>query len=73
MLTAVSNKDFIGEVTDCPPGGRLGGTLAAVVMCILQGSRIVRVHNVEPVISAVRTTEAVLGWRQPVAPVHNLV
>ncbi len=72
VLVAVSNKDFIGETLDRPQHDRLEGTLAAVVVCILQGARIVRVHDVRSVVAAVRTTEAILGWRQPVAPKHNM-
>ena len=72
LLVAVSNKDFIGEVTERPVTERLGGTLAATVLSIVAGARIVRVHDVAAAVSAVRTTEAVLGWRPPRAPVHNL-
>ena len=45
-LVAVSNKDFIGETLDRAAGARLEGSLAAAVVCILQGARIVRMHNV---------------------------
>jgi dihydropteroate synthase len=72
VLVSVSNKDFIGETLDRAQGDRLEGTLAAVVVCILQGARIVRVHDVRSVVAAVRTTEAILGWRAPVAPRHNM-
>jgi len=71
VLVSVSNKDFIGETLDRAQGDRLEGTLAAVVVCVLQGARIVRVHDVRAVGAAVRTTEAILGWRPPVAPRHN--
>jgi dihydropteroate synthase len=73
VLVSVSNKDFIGETLDRAQGDRLEGTLAAVVVCVLQGARIVRVHDVRSVVAAVRTTEAILGWRPPVAPRHNMV
>jgi dihydropteroate synthase len=71
-LAAVSNKDFIGETLDRPKGERVAGTLAAMVICILQGARIVRVHDVAEAVAATRLTEAVLGWREPVAARHNL-
>jgi dihydropteroate synthase len=71
-LAAVSNKDFIGETLDLPKGERVAGTLAAMVICILQGARIVRVHDVAEAVAATRLTEAVLGWREPVAARHNL-
>lgn len=71
-LAAVSNKDFIGETLDRPHGQRLSGSLAAAVYSILQGARIVRMHNVRESVDAVRMTEAILGWREPVYAVHNI-
>lgn len=70
-LAAVSNKDFIGETLDRPQGERLEGSLAAMVFCILEGARIVRMHDVRASVDAVRMTEAILGWRQPVHAIHN--
>ncbi len=70
-LVAVSNKDFIGETLDAERGERLEGSLAAMVVCILKGARIVRMHAVRAAVAAVRMTEAILGWREPVRLVHN--
>jgi dihydropteroate synthase len=71
LLVAVSNKDFIGETLDREPGQRLEGSLAAAVACILQGARIVRMHNVAAAVAAVRLTEAILGFREPAFVRHN--
>jgi dihydropteroate synthase len=71
-LVAVSNKDFIGETLDRARDQRVEGTLAAAVFCILQGARIVRVHNVAAAVDAVRMTEAILGFREPAYLRHNL-
>jgi len=71
-LVAVSNKDFIGETLDRDRDQRVEGTLAAAVYCILQGARIVRVHNVPAAVDAVRMTEAILGFREPAYLRHNL-
>jgi dihydropteroate synthase len=71
LLAAVSNKDFIGETLDREQGQRLEGSLAAAVACILQGARIVRMHQVAPAVAAVRLTEAILGFRQPAFVRHN--
>ncbi|TDD04575.1 dihydropteroate synthase [Nonomuraea deserti] len=71
-LVALSNKDFIGETLDRPQGERTEGTIAANVVAILKGARILRVHDVAATVASVRMTEAVLGWRGPIAPVHNL-
>ncbi|PPF77020.1 dihydropteroate synthase [Rathayibacter rathayi] len=72
VLAAVSNKDFIGEVLDRPQGERLEGSLAAAVICILHGARIIRMHDVRQAVDAVRLTEAVLGWRAPAFLRHNM-
>ncbi|WP_306204393.1 dihydropteroate synthase [Actinoplanes sp. RD1] len=72
LLAAVSNKDFIGETLDAPQHERLAGTLAAVVFCVLNGARIVRVHDVRATVDAVRMTEAMLGWRPPAYARHNM-
>ena len=71
LLAAVSNKDFIGESLDRPQGERLEGSLAAMVACILKGARIVRMHDVRASVDAVRMTEAILGFRDPVRLDHN--
>ena len=68
----MSNKDFIGETLDAERGDRLEGSLAAAVACILQGARIVRMHDVASTVAAVRMTEAIMGFREPVYSRHNM-
>jgi dihydropteroate synthase len=46
VLVAVSNKDFIGESLDLPPGRRGVGTVAALAVSALAGARLFRVHDV---------------------------
>lgn len=73
VLAAVSNKDFVGETLDAPRGERVEGSLAAAVVAIGQGARIVRMHNVREAVAAVRMTEAIFGWREPAGRlVHNM-
>ncbi|MGO4593106.1 dihydropteroate synthase [Leifsonia sp. 2TAF2] len=71
-LAAVSNKDFIGETLDAPRAERLEGSLAAAVISIVNGARIVRMHDVRASVAAVRMTEAVLGLREPAYLRHNM-
>ena len=71
-LAAVSNKDFIGETLDLPKTERLAGSLAAATMCMLNGARIIRMHNVPEAASAVRLVEAAMGWREPAYLRHNM-
>jgi len=72
VLVAVSNKDFIGETLDRQQHDRLEGTLATVVVCVLRGARIVRVHDVRAAVAAVRMTEAIMGSRPPAYTRHNM-
>jgi dihydropteroate synthase len=71
-LVAVSNKDFVGETLDREQGQRLEGSLAAAVVCIMKGARIVRMHDIPESVAAVRMTEAILGFRDPAYARHNL-
>ncbi|MEP6479356.1 MAG: dihydropteroate synthase [Rhodoglobus sp.] len=71
-LVAVSNKDFVGETLDREQGHRLEGSLAAAVVCIMKGARIVRMHDIPQTVDAVRMTEAILGFRDPAYARHNL-
>ncbi|MEY2849925.1 MAG: hypothetical protein RI885_2592 [Actinomycetota bacterium] len=71
-LAAISNKDFIGETLDREKEGRLAGSLAAMVFCITQGARIVRMHDVAAAVDAARMTEALLGFRAPAVLRHNM-
>jgi dihydropteroate synthase len=73
LVAAVSNKDFIGETLDRPREERLAGSLAAAVVCALQGARILRMHNVAASVDAARMVEAILGWREPADLRHNMV
>lgn len=72
VLTAVSNKDFVGEsLGRRDRAERVAGSLAAAVMCVDRGARILRMHNVREAVDAARMAEAVLGWREPVFEEHN--
>lgn len=72
LLVSVSNKDFIAETLNMPFDQLTPGTVAALVVCILQGARILRVHDVHAAVSAATVVAAMLGWIPPLAPRHNL-
>ena len=59
MVVGVSRKAFIGQVLDRQVGERLMGTAVAVVVAVLRGARIVRVHDVGPMRDVVRMVEAI--------------
>ena len=71
-LAALSNKDFVGESLGRAQGERLYGSIAAAVMCVERGARILRVHNVAETLDAVRMAETVLGSREPAYLEHNI-
>lgn len=66
LLSGTSRKSFIGRTLkhgekDAPPDQRLYGTLATVVLSVLQGAHIVRVHDVGPVVEAVKVSDQTLS------------
>jgi dihydropteroate synthase len=62
VLVGTSRKGFIGRALDAPVDQRLEGTAATVVWAVQRGARIVRVHDVAPMVRAVRMTESLLRW-----------
>tara|TARA_B100001115_G_C15515033_1_gene244119 strand:- start:173 stop:562 length:390 start_codon:yes stop_codon:yes gene_type:complete len=49
VLIGPSRKSFIGIVLDLPVNDRFEGTSSVITAGILNGARIVRVHNVEKI------------------------
>lgn len=46
ILAGPSRKSFIQKITGLPAESRLEGTAAAIAMCLVQGTHILRVHDV---------------------------
>jgi dihydropteroate synthase len=61
ILVGPSRKSFIGRVLDLPVDDRLEGTLATAAYAVAQGARMLRVHEVRPVVRAARMVEACLS------------
>ncbi|MGI8774594.1 MAG: dihydropteroate synthase [Actinomycetota bacterium] len=61
LLVGTSRKSFIGAILDLPEHQRLEATAASCVIARMKGVRILRVHDVEPIVRAVRMAEAILG------------
>ena len=60
LLVSVSNKSFIGEILKKEnPSDRLAGSLAAEVVCVLNGANIIRTHNVAETKEAIITAQKV--------------
>ena len=61
VMIGPSRKAFIGNSLSLPPNERIEGTLATVVAGIMNGAKIVRVHDVKEVNRAVKITEKILA------------
>lgn len=59
IMVGPSRKRFIGVVSDSPPGERLEGTIAACVLAASNGANVLRVHDVKPVMKALKLADAV--------------
>ena len=59
LLVGLSRKSLFGKVLDRPVDQRLAGSLAAAVMCVERGARIVRAHDVKETVDSVRFAHAV--------------
>jgi dihydropteroate synthase len=60
VLVGPSRKFFLGLLTNRPVDERLSGTLAAVVVSVLNGASAVRVHDVAEAKDAVAVADALL-------------
>lgn len=61
VLIGTSRKSFIGKVLAIKdPLARVFGTAASVVMSIMKGARIIRVHDVKEMRELARMTEAII-------------
>lgn len=61
LLIGWSRKSTLGHVTGCEPKDRLGESLAALVMTLERGAKILRVHDVRESVKALKVWLAVQG------------
>jgi len=61
LLIGVSRKSMIGAILDKPPEQRLVGSVAAALLALERGASILRVHDVEATVDAVKIWEAMAG------------
>jgi dihydropteroate synthase len=60
LLVGASRKGFIGGRTGRPANERLAGSLAAHVIAVLHGARIIRTHDVAATRDALLVTEGIM-------------
>jgi dihydropteroate synthase len=61
LVVGPGRKSFISSVDPSPPNERLGGTIAACVLAVQKGARVLRVHDVREVrqaLAVVRSANA---------------
>jgi dihydropteroate synthase len=61
LLVGWSRKSSLGVITGRPASDRLAASLAAAVMAVERGARIVRVHDVGPTVDALAFWKAAAG------------
>jgi dihydropteroate synthase len=61
LLVGASRKSFIGKLLDgAQPDERLSGSIAAAVIAVINGARIIRAHDVKATVDALTVTSAVI-------------
>jgi len=61
FLVGASRKSFIGKLLDgAPPDQRLNGSIAAAVIAVMNGARIIRAHDVKATVDALKVAQAVI-------------
>jgi dihydropteroate synthase len=61
LLVGASRKRFINSVIPSAPGERLAGSIAAHVLAVANGARIIRTHDVAQTVQALRVADAIRG------------
>jgi dihydropteroate synthase len=59
LLVGASRKRFISTITPSEPHQRLGGSIAAHLIAVKGGARIIRTHDVSETVQALRVTAAI--------------
>ncbi|MCC6554943.1 MAG: dihydropteroate synthase [Polyangiaceae bacterium] len=74
VLVGPSRKSFLARAAapagaeQAPPSERLGGTIAATLLCAARGAAIVRVHDVPAARQALAVAAAIEAARRPARP-----
>jgi dihydropteroate synthase len=63
LLVGASRKRFIDTICPAPPDRRLGGSLAAHLLAVAGGARIIRTHDVAETVQAFRVATAIRDAR----------
>ena len=64
LLVGMSRKSMVGQLLNVGPTERLSGSLACAVIAAMQGAQIIRVHDVNETVEALRVVEATLAAKE---------
>jgi dihydropteroate synthase len=59
LLVGASRKRFIDTISPAPPDRRLGGSIAAHVLAVIEGAAIIRAHDVAETVQALKVVGAI--------------
>jgi dihydropteroate synthase len=62
VLVGTSRKGFLGSLTGRPVGGRMTASVVSSLAAAARGASVLRVHDVGPMVDAIKVWEAVHGW-----------
>ncbi len=62
ILVGISRKSMLGALLDAPVDRRLYGGLAAAVVAVVGGARLIRTHDVKPTVDTLKVAAAILGF-----------
>ena len=62
VLVGPSRKSFIGEALNLPINDRIEGTMASITASVINGAKIVRVHDIQKTRRTVTVAEKIMGF-----------
>ncbi len=62
VLIGTSRKGFLGALTGRPVSGRTAASVVSSLAAATRGARVVRVHDVAPMVDAIKVWAALCGW-----------
>src|SRR5205823_12472379 len=65
VVVGASRKRFLGRLLALPPAERVEGSVAASLLALAGGARLVRVHDVAPMARALRVARAIWAHARP--------
>ena len=68
VVVGTSRKSFLGKLTGRDPDDRLAGTIATNVLALARGASVFRVHDVGPVLDALKVAAATVAAWRPTTP-----